>query len=180
MLNRMMVTRRAIPAWVVAGCAALAFLTLPMAPAMAEGDQPLLAIATFSFKDTSGEARDQTAEHRAKLDMITGLIREAVKRAGDFAIVGVECQGAECAVEDGVAPPALVESAAKAGARYLVVGGVQKMSTLIQLARVNLLDLTQRKAVFDRSYTFRGDTEDAWRHAALFVVRQLNEQLLQK
>jgi hypothetical protein len=38
-----------------------------------------------------------------------------------------------------------------------------------------MLDLESRKAVVDRLYTFRGDTQDAWRHAALYVARTVNE-----
>ena len=159
----------------IAGWALVTLITLSAAPVAAGGDLPSVAVAGFSYKDTSGEVRDQTQEHRTRLDMLNRLLRESLASDGKFAIADIACRSAECAVEDGVAPPALIESAAKSGARYLVVGGVQKMSTLVQWARVSVLDLESRKAVLDRLYTFRGDTEDAWRHAALFVARQVNE-----
>jgi hypothetical protein len=171
-----MVMKRRFSAWImIAGCAGLALSTFVTAGVSAGNDLPSVALAPFSYKDTSGEVRDQTAEHRAKLDMFTKLLRENVESGGKFTIIEFQCQSAQCAVEDGVAPPALAESAAEAGARYLVVGGVQKMSTLVQWARVVVLDLKNRKAVLDRLYTFRGDTEDAWRHAALFTARNVNE-----
>src|SRR5690349_12884143 len=121
----MIIVRRRIPAWMsIGGCMALALLTT-RAPVAAGSDLPSVAIAGFSYKDTSGEVRDQTQEHRARLDMISRLLRENLAGGGKVAIVDVECPSAGCAVEDGVAPAALLETAARAGARYLVVGGVQ-------------------------------------------------------
>lgn len=172
----MSVTKRGIRGWIMGvGCAGLALSAFPAASVSAGNDLPSAALAAFAYKDTSGEVRDQTAEHRARLDLFNRLLRETVQSGGKFNFLEFQCQTAECAVEDGVAPRALAENAARAGARYLVVGGVQKMSTLVQWARVSVLDLESRKAVLDRLYTFRGDTEDAWRHAALFVARQVNE-----
>jgi hypothetical protein len=172
----MIVMTHRIPAWVrIPACAALALFIVPTAPIAAGNDLPSVAIAGFSYKDTSGEVRDQAQEHRARLDMLNRMLRENLTSGGKFTVVEFGCPGAECAVEDGLAPVALAESAAKAGARYLVVGGVQKMSTLVQWARVGVLDLRERKLVRDRLYTFRGDTEDAWRHAAQFVARQVND-----
>jgi hypothetical protein len=170
-----MMMRRRIPAWMsIGGCMALALLTVP-APVAAGSDLPSVAIAGFSYKDTSGEVRDQTQEHRARLDMLSRLLRDNLASGGKVAIVEVECVSAGCAVEDGVAPAALVETATKAGARYLVVGGVQKMSTLVQWARVGVLDLRENKMVRDWLYTFRGDTDEAWHHAAVYAARQVNE-----
>jgi hypothetical protein len=159
--------------------AVLALLIVPTAPVATANDVPSLAFAGFSYKDTSGEKRDQTQEHNARLNMLNRLFREKLASSGRFAVVDIDCQSAACAVQDGVAPATLVESADKAGARYLVAGGVQKMSTLVQWARITILDLKERKALLDRLYTFRGDTDDAWRHAALFAVRHVDELRLE-
>jgi len=165
---------RRITVW-IAGCAALVLFTVAAMSAAAEKELPSVAIAAFSYKDTSGEVRDQTQEHRARLDMLNLLLREKLASGGKFTIVHMACESAECAVEDGIAPAALAQSAADAGARYILVGGVQKMSTLVQWARVNVLDLKERKTVFDRLYSFRGDNDEAWRQAALFAARDVNE-----
>jgi hypothetical protein len=158
--------------------AALAVLALAFGiarHAAAEQQPAPVAIADFSFVDTSGEVRDQSADHRAWLDMFTKLLREEIEKTGKFAIVELQCGPADCPVQDGIATEPLVAAARQAGARYLVVGGIQKMSTLVQWARLGMLDLESRKAVVDRLYTFRGDTQDAWRHAALYVARTVNE-----
>jgi hypothetical protein len=176
----MIVLTRQIRAWMrIAGCAAVAFFIVPESPAGAGNDLPSVALAGFSYRDTSGEVRDQTQEHHARLDMLNRLFRGNLASGGKFTLVEVDCQSTECAVQDGVAPAALAESAARAGARYLVAGGVQKMSTLVQWARISILDLKERKVVLDRLYTFRGDTDDAWRHAALFAGRHVNQLRLE-
>jgi hypothetical protein len=142
--------------------------------ASAQERQVSLAIADFSYRDTSGEVRDQTADHRAWLAMFSRLLREEVAGTGKFRIVTLDCPASECAVAEGVAPQALVAAAGQAGATYLVFGGIQKMSTLVQWARLVALDPATGKVVLDRLYTFRGDNEEAWRHAALFVARHVN------
>jgi hypothetical protein len=155
--------------------ALLLILSAGLGGAAAQDARAPVAIAQFSFVDTSGEVRDQSAAHRAKLDMFSGLLREEIGRNGKFAVIELDCPASDCPVIDGVASEELVAAASRAGARYLVVGGIQKMSTLVQWARLGVLDLESRKAVVDRLYTFRGDTEDAWRHAALYVARHVNE-----
>ncbi len=176
LMNGIVVRTPARLAWmIIAGCAVQALLTVAAVPVSAGDDLPAVALADFSYKDTSGEVRDQTQEHRARLDMLNRLFRENLANGGKFSVIEFSCESSQCVVEDGVAPPALAESAAKAGARYLVVGGVQKMSTLVQWGRVVVLDLKERNALLDRLYTFRGDTDDAWRHAALFALRHVND-----
>lgn len=169
-----LIARRMFALMRIAAYAALVLFAALIGQAAAGNDLPRVALAGFSYQDTSGEVRDQAQEHRARLEMVNRLVREKLESGGKFTIVGIECLSSDCAVVDGIAPAALAESAAKAGARYLVVGGVQKMSTLVQWARVGVLDLKERKSVLDRLYTFRGDTDDAWLHAALFVARNVN------
>ena len=67
----------------------------------------------------------------------------------------------------------LVESARAAGARFLLYGGIQKMSTLIQHSKVQVVDLQTNKLVFDRLISFRGDTDESWQRAERFLVREL-------
>lgn len=47
------------------------------------------------------------------------------------------------------------------------------MSTLVQFAKVQVLDLKLDKLVFERLLTFRGHSDDAWDHAQRFVVRYI-------
>ncbi|WLA52262.1 DUF2380 domain-containing protein [Bradyrhizobium elkanii] len=72
----------------------------------------------------------------------------------------------------------LVPSTAPAGeARIKVIGGVQKMSTLIQWAKVAVIDVSASQVLYEKLYTFRGDTDEAWDHAAMFVSREVRRAL---
>ncbi len=55
----------------------------------------------------------------------------------------------------------------------LVYGGIHKVSTLIQEAVVQMVDVEQDRLVVDRRISFRGDTDDAWRRAAAFAATSL-------
>ena len=59
---------RTISAW-------LAVLMLLGSAAQAQSPAPL-AIAAFDFRDTSGEPRDQPAEHAARLKLFDSALRE--------------------------------------------------------------------------------------------------------
>ncbi len=144
----------------------------------AETDRPLVALAAFSYVDTSGEERDQAAQHQAWNAMFGHLLRDDLEKGGTLVLTETPCGGDDCAVVDGVAPEALIAAAKQAGAHYLIYGGIHKMSTLVQWARLEILDLATGKLVLDRLLTFRGDNEDAWRHAALYIAREVREARL--
>jgi hypothetical protein len=65
-----------------------------------------------------------------------------------------------------LAPPA-------EGAAFKVIGGVQKMSTLVQWAKVAVIDAGAGKVVMEKLYTFRGDNDEAWQRAESFVAREI-------
>ena len=54
----------------------------------------------------------------------------------------------------------------------MIFGGVHKMSTLVQWAKLQALDLQSDKIVFDKLITFRGDNDESWRQAESFVARE--------
>lgn len=66
--------------------------------------------------------------------------------------------------------------ARQAGAVYLLIGGIHKESTLIQLAKFDILDVNAQTVVFDRLLTFRGDDDTAWKHAETFLQREILQQ----
>ena len=71
---------------------------------------------------------------------------------------------------------ALIAAARKAGAQQVVFGGIHKMSTLVQFAKVQVVDLKLDRLIFERLLTFRGDNDAAWDHAQRFVVRDIVEE----
>lgn len=55
----------------------------------------------------------------------------------------------------------------------MLIGGVHKTSTLVQWAKVQAIDVDAERVVLDKLLTFRGDTDEAWDHAEVFLAREL-------
>jgi hypothetical protein len=68
--------------------------------------------------------------------------------------------------------------ARRAGAQLLLFGGIHKLSTLVQWAKAQVIDMQTEQLVFDRLMTFRGDNDDAWQHAEAFLVKDITAQRL--
>jgi hypothetical protein len=160
------------------GLAALAlglgvFLTLSSARSDDVKAPPIpIAVADFDYFDTSGEPTNQQAEHQARLQAFTNAIRADLERDGRYRVVTLSCPQTRCAASE-LAPADLLEKARLAGANRLLYGGIQKMSTLIQNAKVQVVDIAENKLRFDRLITFRGDTDESWQRAERFIVKDL-------
>jgi hypothetical protein len=50
------------------------------------------------------------------------------------------------------------------------------MSTLVQWAKFDILDVDTQNVVFDRLLTFRGDNDAAWKNAETFLEREILQQ----
>lgn len=135
-----------------------------------------LAVVDFAYVDTSGEPTDQAALHRERLQAFMTALRQDLLADRQFHLVAVSCGPAPCTV-DGRAPADLIRAASAAGAKILVIGGIHKMSTLVQWAKVQVIDIVANRVVFDRLYTFRGDGDEAWKRAEAFVSREIREAL---
>jgi hypothetical protein len=146
---------------------------VPFALESYASEEPMpIAIADFDYTDTSGEPSDQRAAHAARLSALMSLMRAGLAGSGKFRIVPLVCEPGPCSFKQ--TPPAgILEAARRAGARLLVFGGIHKMSTLVQWAKLQAVDLQTDKPVLDRLLTFRGDTDEAWRRAGDFMVGQV-------
>ncbi|MGY4479388.1 DUF2380 domain-containing protein [Bradyrhizobium sp. USDA 3364] len=113
-----------------------------------------VSIEDFSYLDTSGEAIDQTAAHRKRLDAFTHALRADVAAEPRYRLVSPADE-----------------------AQIKVVGGVQKMSTLVQWAKVAVIDVGASRVLYEKLYTFRGDNDEAWDHARIFVSREVRGAL---
>jgi hypothetical protein len=67
----------------------------------------------------------------------------------------------------------LLGAARSAGAQLVLTGGFHKMSTLVQFARAQAIEVTSGRTVYSWLFTFRGDTDQAWAQAEPFAVRQI-------
>jgi hypothetical protein len=130
-----------------------------------------LAILDLDYVDTSGEPTDQVAAHqRRAADFASALQRDLVAN-GQYRIVPMSCGSEPC--EPVMNPAELQKAARAAGARFVLLGGVHKMSSLVQWAKIQIADEEQGQIVFDRLLTFRGDTDEAWQRAESFVARDV-------
>lgn len=170
-VNRSM-RRNRIPAWIAA--AALA-ATLPAGYSSAEGREAIPAtVAAFDNYDSAGEAAESTSAHAARVEGFAGLIHDGLAATGRYRLVPLECPQPPCSAGS-MAPADLVAAARASGARVLVYGGIHKMSTLIQMGKVQALDLEGDRLLLDQAFSFRGDTDEAFRRAAQFIVRYLED-----
>ena len=47
------------------------------------------------------------------------------------------------------------------------------MSTLVQWAKIEAIDARTGRIVLDKLFSFRGDTDEAWRQAEAFIFDEL-------
>ena len=137
-----------------------------------QGAKLVLAVAEIYYVDTSGEAIDQGVEHRRRLRDFEAALRTDLVASGKMANAALQCPPNACSVGD-INDSQLLGKAKEAGATHLLIGRFHKMSTLIQQAKFDLIDVKAGKVVFDRYISFRGDNDAAWRRAESFLARQL-------
>ncbi|WP_353644815.1 DUF2380 domain-containing protein [Mesorhizobium sp. WSM2239] len=148
-------------------------LAVAFAASASAAESSTLAVAGFAFKDTSGEVRDQTAEHAARLKEFGAVLQDDLSASPKLELVALPCEAGRCGDLGAIATQAKAASA-----RYLLVGEVHKMSTLVGWVKFAVLDLSENKPVCDRYLTYRGDTDEAWRRAAAFTARDIGKYCL--
>jgi hypothetical protein len=110
-----------------------------------------IALDDFSYADTSAEPTDQTAAHERRLQAFMVALRRDIAADPRYRLA-----------------PSVQE-----GAAFKITGGIQKTSTLVQWAKVAVIDVGARKVVMDKLYTFRGDNDESWERAEIFVSREV-------
>jgi len=133
-----------------------------------------IAVIDFGYVDTSGEERDQRKEHETRLGNFMRALRDDLAKGGSFGLVTPACGAKPCSLA-GSTVTDLLAAAREAGADILLIGGVHKMSTLVQNAKVAAIDARTGRVMFDKLFTFRGDTDEAWRRAEIFIANEIAE-----
>ncbi len=67
--------------------------------------------------------------------------------------------------------------AIEGGAGIRIIGGIRKMSTLVQWAKVAVIDVGRNRLLSDKLYTFRGDNDESWDRAAAFMSEDIRAVL---
>lgn len=131
---------------------ALLLAVVPAASSPARAEAAIgVAMDDFSYTDTSAEPANQTAAHERRLAAFMAALRRDIGADTRYRLV----------------------PSAEGGAGFKVIGGIQKTSTLVQWAKVAVIDVGARKIVMDKLYTFRGDNDESWERAEIFVSREI-------
>lgn len=136
-------------------------------------DAPRIAVFPFELNDTSGEARDLTQVHSARLAMVTKEATTMLAARGativdvsrfDDQLAGMSnlyhCNGCE------------VPLARETNADTAITGMVHKVSTLIQSILIVARDVDSGKVIGSASVSIRGDTDQAWRRGVRYIVKR--------
>src|SRR5215472_6596547 len=96
-----------------------AALAVPSPAAATDGaPSPIpIAVLDLDYVDTSGEVRDQTQEHAARIRRFSDALRSDLERNGRFRIVTPQCGAGPCAASG--EPSELVARAREAGAKLM-------------------------------------------------------------
>jgi Protein of unknown function (DUF2380) len=155
--------------------AAVAFLAVTTSTATARAQAPShpapTAILELDYVDTSNESTDQTADHAKRLHDFSEALGRDLAASGQYRPVAMACGAEPCGSGRGL--DELKKAARAAGVRFVAFGGIHKMSTLVQWAKIQIADMDQDRIVFDRLVTFRGDTDESWRRAEHFVAAEI-------
>jgi hypothetical protein len=147
------------------------------ASAATAGHALAVSVDDFNYIDTSNEPTDQTAVHEKRLRAFMTALRDDVTADRRFELVPSSC-APNCPTEG----PALrdrLRAASQAGSQILIIGIVQKRSTLVQLVWTVAVDTTSQRVVFKKFFTFRGDNDEAWQRAERFISEEVRDRLLE-
>jgi hypothetical protein len=139
-----------------------------------------LVVLPFEIEDTSGEV-GPADRHDAMLARTTALVRDEIAAAQLFSVVpGSLTEQAVAAVNSGThlrrCNGCELDIAKRVNARYVLIGWIYKVSTLVLTLHVDIKDVETGKPVYARVFDFRGDNERAYAHAARTLVRSLKEE----
>jgi hypothetical protein len=158
--------------------AAASFLVA--ASRVASADPPTLLVLPLEMIDTSGEAHPQSDTHADRLAALTRYLSRQLDEDRLYTVVDPAPIAADIGRAQATQPIDRCNGCERDLARLVhadrvLVGEIDKVSTLIGSLRLDIVDVATGRSVFSRDLGFRGDTDDAWQHAARFFVRDLGE-----
>lgn len=130
-----------------------------------------VAMLPMKLLDTSAEPTDQAKDHTRRLEAMGNSLAADLSKAGVYNVVEVTEADLKknCPTED---TKCLLQTARQTGASYMLIGVVHKSSSLIMQLFARLYDVKTEKEVFSRDLNFRGDNDESWRRAEVFLADQ--------
>ena len=141
-------------------------------------DIPTLLVLPLEIVDTSGETPSRAKELEDRLTTLTLYISRELGTHGLYAVIDPISIGSEIGKARATQPLDRCNGCERDLARLVhadrvLIGAVDKVSTLIGSLRLNIVDVATGQIIFSRVLGFRGDTDEAWQRAARFFVRDL-------
>jgi hypothetical protein len=141
-------------------------------------DIPTLLVLPLEMADTSGETPSRAKELEDRLTTLTLTLSRELGAHGLYSVIDPTSIGTE--IDKARATEALDrcngcerDLARLVHADRVLIGAVDKVSTLIGSLRLSIVDVATGQSTFSRAVGFRGDTDEAWQRAARFFVRDL-------
>lgn len=144
-------------------------------PAQAkEARAAALVMLPIKLLDTSGEPTNQASQHAGRLigmaeNLATDLTRSGLYRT---SVISTDQLRNGCPSES---VACLLKFAQAQGADAIFIGVVHKSSTLIMQLWARLVDARTGRDIYTRDLNFRGDNDEAWRRAEIFLAEQIRD-----
>jgi Protein of unknown function (DUF2380) len=164
---------------ILALCLAVVTMAVP-GLAQQNAAPPSLLVLNLELVDSSGEVTDQREDHERRLAAVRAILASELAAREVYAVVDPgkiqaeidatrkrqylhACNGCE------------IRFAREVDADRVLTGHVRKVSSLIMALWVDIKDADSGRPVLREVLDFRGDTDQAWQRAALYLVGQLEQ-----
>jgi len=137
-----------------------------------------LLVLDFDIVDTSQEPVDQRADHARRLakmrdDVAHGLASANVYEIIDRAAVAADLDVIQTQTYIRTCNGCELTLGKKAGADFVLLGQVNKVSTLVMSMDVWIKSVATSETLYHQRFDFRGDTDNSWFRTTKYVVERI-------
>ena len=149
-------------------------------PPAAGAEPPTLLVLNLELVDSSGEVTNQRDDHDRRLSAAGDTLASELAARDVYAVVDPASIQAEIdATRESQYLHACngceIRLAREAGAERVLTGHVRKVSSLVMALWVDIKDAGSGRPIVRKVLDFRGDTDEAWQRAALYLAREMEQ-----
>jgi hypothetical protein len=156
--------------------AALALTAFATAPTPAKATSPVkIAVFDFELEDFSagGPLAGESPAETERLKMVTTEARRLLAQSGRYDLVDVNATDSLTAKQHGLhtCNGCDADIAKALGADQSFLGVIHKVSVLLHAVNFQIRDTRTGKLIRNLQADFRGDTDEAWRRAVVWLIK---------
>lgn len=156
----------------------LGAMSLPFAARAQTKTGKRILVLDFDIVDTSQEPIDQRADHARRLvrmrdNVASGLATKSVYEVVDRAVIAADLDRIQQQTYVRTCNGCELTLGRKANADLVLLGQVNKISTLIMSMDVTIKSVTSGDMLFMQRFDFRGDNDNSWFRTTKFVVERI-------